>query len=333
MNPSHFSHAGTFTVAAMVASFAAFNALAVDDAPPTSVLYLTKSDVIDFESVRSIVRIDGDRIDEVAARFDRESSIVVNGRIRTVGLFSGEEGGQYDLDLTPDPDRAFTHTLDGRVYDATTDGTSIYALDHTSGDVIRFKPDWSRPRVLFNLGEVTHLGITYDPSNHSLWIAGFYLSDTIKNFDMEGNLLSEFRVPDFVPEFLALDHADGLLWCGDDNIPGVYYGLSKSGELLRTASYDIGTEFVHTWAAEFDLGGAAKIRKVKIERGERIDGSKKSLRKPDQNRLRVRSERAGHGSRISCEIRCAGRASSKVRRWTLPSTAASTRAAGAARCS
>ena len=268
--------------------------------PPHSRLYVTLS------HSNEIVRIDGD--DTLVAQmhgFSLEAPLAVDGRIRTVSLEDGREGAQYDLDLNAG-DRVFAHSIvDEEILDATTDGTFIYAVSVTSGDVIRFKPDWTRPEVLFTLSGASYGGITYDPSNHTLWIAEF--GDRIGNYDMQGNLLSQFdldHISDLLISFLALDHADGSLWFGDFSRPRTVLGYTKAGEHRGGAEYfDLNP--VAMLGGEFDLGAAAKIKDVKIAKGDLVRGDVKSLRRSDENRMRIRAEEIGDGlSQIEAQFKC-----------------------------
>jgi len=167
--------------------------------------------------------------------------IAVDSTIRTTGGVEGSAGGEYDLagnflgsTYTRGAD-GFSATIDG-----TTDGTYNYTASHTTGDVIRFDSAWSNPVILFNTGRIGDTGgITYDPTDDTLWITGFG-TDVVEHYAMDGTWLSSFATglgsgPIGV---LALDHADGTLWL---NLQGgnqhTFHQFSKAGVFLSSETY------------------------------------------------------------------------------------------------
>ena len=110
-----------------------------------------------------------------------EYAIAVPGTIRTLGVGSGAlgRGAEYMLDGTP-TGTTYSHSLGG-VYDGTTDGTYNYTWDFVNGVAYRLGLDWTNPVRLFTLGVANgeRLGITYDPTNDSLWLSGW--SDSVGN--------------------------------------------------------------------------------------------------------------------------------------------------------
>jgi hypothetical protein len=178
---------------------------------------------------------------------DRQLPIAVTGTVRTLGAALGEIGAEYTL----------TGTLTGPTYsnpipraniffgDGATDGVlHNYSWDFGFGEAYQFDLDWSHPVKLFALGfspTRTYLGITYDPSNDSLWISSYFGTGIVENRAKDGTLLSSFTVAHGGNVALALDPADNTLWLRHDGIPGhdplVFEQYSKGGTLLGTQAY------------------------------------------------------------------------------------------------
>lgn len=204
---------------------------------PTSDYYLTNGDG------RTLIIISGASFSKhPQGQMDhKEYPIAVNGVIVTTGHFTGQVGGYYDLSgnyLGPSSGTSWGAYL----YDGTTDGAYNYAYNWSSGGVYQYGSDWSGGSLLFTFPESVghdYLGITYDPSNDSFWISGFY-TNVVENRDRSGNLLSSFNASYFpnLLTALALDYADGTLWLGSKANRGVFAQYSRTGILLDTASYD-----------------------------------------------------------------------------------------------
>jgi hypothetical protein len=119
-------------------------------------------------------------------------------------------------------------------YDGTTDGTYNYSVDYY-GNVSRFSRDWTNPVSMFATSwGVYSTGITYDPTNNSLWFS-HYGGSTVENRSMTGALLSSFSTV-LSPTFLAMDHADGTLWTAS-RYGNALYQYSRNGELLSSQIY------------------------------------------------------------------------------------------------
>ena len=149
------------------------------------------------------------------------------------------------------------------VYDGTSDGTYNYFVDHNggmgdqpgNGGVYRTDYYWQDPELLFyprflcpeyQFGCQGVSGISYDPTNNSLWISS--KPDTwIADYSLSGVLLAAFdtRIWDYriyPPGFagynaaLALDPADHTLWLtsGGTNLLR-QYSLDRAtfGDLLQ----------------------------------------------------------------------------------------------------
>jgi hypothetical protein len=170
-----------------------------------------------------------------------EMAIAVDNDVRTMGIVTGDAGGQYTLGLTPTGTpyaNPGTGLLPNQTDDGTTDGTSNYSINYATGDVLRFNRDWTGPSVLFNL--VTHndwIGITYDPTNNSLWVAEYGVGSTVANYTLGGTLLTSFTTGVTQGNLaLALDHADNTLWLTGPQFSGTFLQFSKAGILLDTVT-------------------------------------------------------------------------------------------------
>ncbi len=200
---------------------------------PTSELYLTPNQ-------NSVVAIQGANVLFNVAQSpvgNSQSPVAVNSTVRTLALssFNGHVGGEYSLSTGaptsvtyPFPAASGSAVL----YDGTTDGTYNYSLDFNTGTVYRFDLDWSGGTVLFTLGTSSGLrmGLTYDPSNNSLWIGGYSgsVGTLIADYSLSGTLLSSFKVGHDSNAGLALDPADGTLWL---------VNLHTSGQTLLLEQY------------------------------------------------------------------------------------------------
>ena len=127
---------------------------------PQSALYLTE---IDLDSESLIVRVQGSEFDSAIANNTSESPLAVNGHVRTAPSLAhgqGDEsvGGKYTLGLAF-TGRTFVHNTPegGRLLDATTDGTHIYAIGFNTGAVFRYNLDWSEPEFMFDIGGLQRL--------------------------------------------------------------------------------------------------------------------------------------------------------------------------------
>ena len=195
------------TVVLALAVLGAFNAHA---AGPTSELYITVNG-------QALAGIQGTSVlFNVAESSSNQSPLAVNSTVRTLGIRNGTTGGEYSLTGTATGTTyAFPAGLGSdSFYDGTTDGSFNYAWDFSTGAAYRFNLDWTGGTVLFTPGNGNPMGITYDPSNASLWISGFQnaSSTLISDYSLTGTLLSSFDVGHAFNSALALDPADGTLW-------------------------------------------------------------------------------------------------------------------------
>ena len=166
-----------------------------------------------------------------------EYAIAVSSTVRTLGSnqITNHPGSEYTLNGTyTGTDYAYP-SVTNRFYDGTTDGSFNYSVDYSGGGVYRMNSDWSQSTLLFN--SVTNaLGITYDPSNNSLWISSFN-TNTVVDYSLTGTPLSSFSVPFSKITCLALDPADQTLWMGSQSTEGTFYQYSKAGAQLNTQFY------------------------------------------------------------------------------------------------
>ncbi len=209
---------------------------------PVSPLYLTAGDERHIHVVqgRHVLRTWTMQPD------DRQFPIAVTGTVRTLGAANDETGAEYTLTGTPTgPTYSFQFPTGGDFFlDGATDGVlHNYAWDFTTNTAYQWNLDWSNPVKLFSLPVVVgansnYLGITYDPSNDSLWICSYY-GTVVENRAKDGTLLSSFTVAHGGNAALALDPADNTLWLHDDTTssPMVFEQYSKSGTLLSTQTY------------------------------------------------------------------------------------------------
>jgi hypothetical protein len=212
-------------------------------AAPASNYYLTAGD-----QFTNIV-ISGDSYTQFAQQ-SFEYPIAVDGTIRTSGNFSGP-GSEYSLSgLYLGTGGAWN--APPSIYDGTTDGQFNYAVDLGDSGVYQFAVDWSGPTLLF-ANAPDFLGITYDPSDDSFWLANWW-TNVIEHRDRSGNVLGSFNADHFHRYLtaLALDPADGTLWVGSQDARGEFAQYSRSGTLLSTASYGFGYNVL---GGEFEYTG------------------------------------------------------------------------------
>jgi hypothetical protein len=202
-----------------------------------------------------------------------EAPIAVAGDIRTTASFSGN-GGQYRTDLTKTGvtyDSALPFNSPEQYADGATDGRRNYTVAYSPQNalpfttVYGFNRDWAERESVFTLTSNTSaIGITYDPTNNSIWLLSTVRDDVggsremIQDYALDGTLLSQFASVQY-GRSLALDYADGTLWAvrGNANFFDQY---DKAGNLLQTVSYSsrLGNQggFV---SSEFDLGAVNAV--------------------------------------------------------------------------
>lgn len=236
---------------------------------PTSRLYLASF------SDRTLYVLQGADIVATAQTYCNhcEAPIAVAGDIRTTATSSGN-GGQYRTDLTKTGvtyDTTLPFNSPEQFGDGATDGRRNYAVAYNSQNLLPFTTvygfnrDWAEREAVFNLTSNTSaIGITYDPTNNSLWLLSTVRDDVggtremIQDYALDGTLLSQFASLQY-GRSLALDYSDGTLWAvrGNANFFDQY---DKAGNLLQTVSYPsrLGNQggFI---GAEFDLGAVNTV--------------------------------------------------------------------------
>jgi len=175
----------------------------------------------------------------IMSSYGQSPIAVLNGFVRTDGYTSGTHGDEYTTLGVPTGNSYAHPAAILAFYDGTTDGHFNYGVDWGNGGVYRMNLDWSNAVQLFPT--VTQsLGITYDPTNDSLWVSD-WTDNTIRDYTMSGTVLSSFTSAVGKMTGLALDHADNTLWFGTQvdisSTTRTLYQYSKSGGLLSTAGY------------------------------------------------------------------------------------------------
>ena len=130
------------------------------------------------------------------------------------------------------------------IYDGTSDGTNNYTVEYRGSDgsgnytenVIQTDANWQSTITLFSVQSWPgafdeYVGITYDPTNNSLWVGAWGGSGLIRDYDLTGNLLSSFTATGSIAA-LAYDSADNTLWYSDAATHHLYQ-YSTAGVLLQ----------------------------------------------------------------------------------------------------
>ncbi len=195
-----------------------------------------------------------------------EYPLAVIEDVRTLGAQPGQPGVRYDFSGVDLGERyAFPNGI-GTAWDGTTDGVHNYTLDFTNGGVYRLDLDWANGTMIFNTPP-QWLGITYDPSDDTLWIASWG-ENRVEQRDLSGNTISSFTTELANITCLAMDPSDGTLWLGSQQRQGTFWQYSRAGQVLRTVNYP---ELVsqNTLGGEFQFGGAGCVYTVKKSKSKR----------------------------------------------------------------
>lgn len=239
---------------------------------PTSVLYL------DSFNSKTIYAVQGSSVVNTVIEPCNhcEGAIAVSGDVRTVGQVSGAYGTRYSLGLTynlngPQYFDPFSSGQQTILEDGTTNGRQNFSTtaltDPTTQvtgpvSVYAFSRTWTNPKVQFTLPDNVGVdGITYDPSNNSLWLMeGVTVSTTTLtaavDYTMKGVVLSGFFVNG--EHGLAYDPADDTLWTNSG--PGRFLDqYSTAGVELEQAQYAEINGAASEAGMEFNLGSSAPI--------------------------------------------------------------------------
>jgi hypothetical protein len=120
--------------------------------------------------------------------------------VQTTGSMIRFRGGEYvsapNLAVAPDGNM-WTNSFADNAYDGTSDGRNNYTVGYIGGNVIATGLQWSGTgTTIFNTGDAFYdWGITWDPTNHSLWIQN-YVSGVITDYTMTGVPIVSFATPD-----------------------------------------------------------------------------------------------------------------------------------------
>jgi len=160
------------------------------------------------------------------------------GAVRTTGGMS-DFGGGYLLDGAP-TGNLFGDNVSDFISDGTSNGLHNYTVN-VDGQVYQTGLDWQNASKLFTADASDYWwGITYDPTNDSLWLSGYYQggspsspgSSIIVDYTMSGGFLSYFGTPTLATA-LGYDPADNTLW-STSNLSNTLVQFSTSGALLQS---------------------------------------------------------------------------------------------------
>ncbi len=198
---------------------------------------------------------------EVIRQFNRSANtdgpgLVVTGTMKCIGQNGSQVGQEYDLDGTPLAGR-YTNPRFESLYDGASDGVHNWSVAHNDFDtnfaLVQGDADWNDVDVLF-VPERRSSGVTFDARTGTLWLTNNVgSSDRIQQYDLDGNLLSEFAVSIPGGYGIAWDAADDTLW-----IPGAFgtsdlFQYDKGGNLLQRITVPGLTSQI--LGAEFGAGG------------------------------------------------------------------------------
>jgi len=161
---------------------------------------------------------------------ERAFPIAVVDTIRTTGYWTGETGGEYQLDGTP---TGIQYTLNemsqNGMSDGTTDEEFNYGQAWFTGEVWQYDRDWQNGAMLFS-AQGRYGGVTYDPTDDT-----FYLSADrdagIRHYGRDGSLLGQFNTVGNLDWDLALEHSTGILWVSVYGT-GTFHKYQKDGTYL-----------------------------------------------------------------------------------------------------
>src|SRR5437016_1857914 len=116
-----------------------------------------------------------------------EYPIAVVLSVRTLGDSTGTNGAEYTLGGSfTGTNYPFPFTAGVNVYDGATDTNNNCTVDYSSGNVYVTNANWANPAFLFATA-TGYLGITYDPTDNTLWLANFN-GTTVEHRSLFGTL-------------------------------------------------------------------------------------------------------------------------------------------------
>lgn len=163
----------------------------------------------------------------------RAFPIAVVDTVRTTGYAAGEIGGEYLLDGTSTGVQY--PLLQGNIMsDGGTDAVEFnYGISFT-GEVWRYDRAWDNGVLLFNSGAdgLRKAGITYDPSDGTLWISADR-ADGIFHYTTGGALLGQFNTVPNLDWVIALEPSTDTLWVSTRGSESLSQ-YAKDGTFLQT---------------------------------------------------------------------------------------------------
>jgi len=184
--------------------------------------------------------------------------MAVSTEIHSTGRSQGTAGARYDLNGTY---LGTTYTNPGYagggmdVWDGTTDTAHNYTVSTlcnlcgSDSSLIQTDLDWSNSVVLFNIGAgYDSLGVTYDPTNNSLWVSKWNGGTTITDYTLSGTVITQFDAGFAQIGALAYDAADDTLWATNFGSNALFQ-FNKSGTLLQSGTI-AGLNSTTLWSGE-----------------------------------------------------------------------------------
>lgn len=176
-----------------------------------------------------------------------------------------EQGNEYTLaGVATGGTNLWSRTQNANTgYDAGFDGTHIYMIDWTGGQVYQYDNNYNGGTYMFN-ANTSDLGITFDSGTNTIWTSNWG-SGTVSQWSMGGALLSSFHAAGSNLGALAYDSADQSLWMSNGSEMIQY---DRAGNLLSRFSYGtyvLGGEFAAVpepaTMALLGLGALAALRR------------------------------------------------------------------------
>lgn len=165
----------------------------------------------------------------------RAFPIAVVDTIRTTGYATGETGGEYLLDGTPTGNQ-YTLAEGNIMSDGGTDAAEFnYGISFT-GEVWQYDRNWANGVFMFDSGAggVRKAGITYDPSDDTLWLSADRAAG-IFHYSTAGTLLGQFGTVENLDWVLALEPSTDTLWVSTMGSESLSQ-YAKDGTFLGTIS-------------------------------------------------------------------------------------------------
>jgi len=239
----------------------------VSAAAQTSELFLS-----DWTTTATFVVQNG----QVIRQFNRSAplegpGLVVTGTIKFIGQNGGQVGREYDLDGAPLAG-CYSNPRFQSLYDGASDGEHNWSIAHNDFDtnfaLVQGDAEWNDVSVLF-VPQRRSSGVTFDARNGTLWVTNTVgSSDRVQQYDLNGNLVSEFPVQIPGGYGIAWDPADDTLWIAGSFGTNDLFQYAKNGTLLQRITVPgLTTQLL---SAEFGAGGPRctyTIKKSKAKGG------------------------------------------------------------------